>query len=268
MGALRDLLAEVESPHGGEAILPLPILAEAITLHERLLGSRGDIRVGWLLGTTGVGKTVSLRHIAKTQSAHAALVSVTPLWRDTRTVIVRGLAGAVGVAPGAADSTAMIWDALVARLCARPTTLLVDEMHEGGVLLVKIIKALIEQTPARFLLTTWPSGFARLASGAEGLGETRQLVGRSLRPICHHWTRGLRLDDTDAFLAHAAPGLAGDERRALAREWAPDLARWGLRLLTQAVDAAAAAVAEDAAPDAGALRGAFDAVRADVLPGR
>jgi hypothetical protein len=264
---LAALIAEIEDAAGGEQVFNLPILAEAIQLFERLQGARGDIRVGWLIGTTGVGKSVALRYLSKQNDRTSAYLIVPELWRDNKTALCNGLASAVGVASG--KSANETFEAVVARLNVTPQTLLVDEFHEGGVLLVKLVKTLIERTPTRFLLTTWPSGFSRLVSGFEGLGETRQLVGRSLRPICRDWQHGTRAADIAAYLSSVAWGdspLAKEDIKDLARDFAPAMRRWGFRHLTQAVEQAQTrADARDEPLTADALRAAFGALGEDVL---
>jgi hypothetical protein len=258
---LSALLARITDPAGGEAVWPLPILAEATRLFERLQGASGDVRIGWLIGPTGVGKSVSLRHLHRVHAPATAYVLVPPAWRDSRAALLGGLAEALGVtpAPGAAQTHAR----LVARLTHDPVTLLVDEMHEGGVPLVSILRAIIDLTRARILCATHPAGYRRLVDGPIGLGETRQLAGRSLRPIAQDWRAGMRAADVRAWLAHALPHLNAEALDCLSRELHPHARQWGMRHLAQALPAARAISGdEEVTPDA--LRRAVAAMREDI----
>jgi hypothetical protein len=260
---LGELIAEIEDASGGETVYPLPILRAATQLYDRLQAAKGDVRVGWLLGTTGVGKSVSLRYLHKTHPAETAYIVVPELWRDNRTALTSGIAEALGLEP--AHTAAGTLNKIFARLLEQPMTLFVDEMHEGGILLVKLIKSLIEKTKTRFILTTWPSGYRRLCTGPEGFGETRQLVGRSLRPIVQEWVGGPRIEDVRVFLQHAAPELDKTGINEAAKDALPAVRKWGFRLCWQAVEAARSSATDDAPMTAETLRETVNAMSGDVL---
>jgi hypothetical protein len=262
---LRRMLDDAEGSGGNEQFYPLPILAEAVMLYNKLQGSRGGITVGWLNGTTGSGKSWALRFLRRKYPRDTFYMFVPPTMRDSRGAIVHGLAEAIGVGRGAStDATLRL---VVARLLIRPCTLLIDEVHAGGIEIVKVIKSLVDLAPqCRFILTTWPQGFDDLRRATNRV-ETSQLVGRSLRPFIHHWQKGPRREDIEAFLLHAAPEITdAGERRLLAGEFLNATSQWGFRLLRQVVDTARAeAEAADAPLTAEGLRTAFYPLSADVV---
>jgi hypothetical protein len=260
--ALRDLIAEIEGATGGEQVYPLPILAESILLYDRLQGSGGDIRIGWLVAPTGTGKSVCLRHLAKSNK-NTAYLFIPELWRNNKQAILRGLARTIDIEPG--DDMNETVERITARLTIVPTTLLLDEVHEGGLKLVKLIKTLIEWTPTRFILSTWPLGYSKLADSLMNLTEVNQLTGRSLLSIAQQWKKGNRAEDVDAWLAGACPEFDAETRATLARDLCPRLGRWGLRHLTQAVGAAHAKTSDEGALTPDALCEIFTTISADVL---
>ncbi|AHF94588.1 hypothetical protein OPIT5_29415 [Opitutaceae bacterium TAV5] len=260
--ALRDLVAEIDGAAGGEKVYPLPILAESIRLYDCLQGSGGDIRIGWLVAPTGTGKSVSLRHLVKTND-NTAYLFIPELWRNNKPAILRGLARAIGIEPD--DDLDETIERIVARLNLTPMTILLDEVHEGGLKLVKLIKTLIEWTPTRFILTTWPLGYSKLADSLMNLTEVNQLSGRSLLPIAQQWKRGNRPEDIAAWLSGACPEFDAETRDTLARDLCPRLSRWGLRHLTQAVDAARADAGDEDSLTPDALLKSFSHLSADVL---
>jgi hypothetical protein len=262
---LRRLLDDAEGSGGSEAFYPLPILAEAVSLYNRLQGAPRGITVGWLNGTTGSGKSVALRFLRRKYPRETLYMLVTRTMCENRGAIVRGLAAAVGVEEeSGTDATFRL---ITARLLARPATLLLDEMHVGGIEMVSIIKSITELAPlCRFLLTTWPDGFSKLCASTRRF-ETRQLVGRSLRPFNHTWQKGPTLDDIEVFLKHAVPEMEdAGTRRLLANEFHGATALWGFRLLQQVVDSARAeADARDTAITAELLRSNFAPLSTDVV---
>ena len=233
---LSRLMEEVDGAFIGERIYPLPMLAEAKRIYNRLQGARGDIRVAWLVGSTGSGKTVALRYLQKTYPKETVYVFVLSGWRDRRSAILRGLADALGCE--VQSSSDEMQRALIKRINAQPVTFLMDEFHEGGVALVSIVKELIECCPfVRFLLTTWKTGFHSLENGSRFF-VTAQLVGRSLRPFNSDWENGPRKEDVLQYLTFSVPELSEEERGQLAREFLSRTKKWGFRTLAQVVGAA------------------------------
>lgn len=236
---LTGFAAELDggSPAGGQDFFDdLPIAAYAKACYDVLQGTRTDRRCAWIIGNFGAGKTWSLRRLVQENPRHAVYVSANETWKDSRMQIARGLACALGCPEGA--SAAATFRNVMEHLKANPLTICVDEMHEGGVLLMKLIKSLINETGAKFLLGIYPTAWNRLANGStDATAEAQQLLGRSLKPIDQRWARGLTQKDVEKFLC-AATGLDG-ECRHLAERILPEVRRHGnLRILADSVELA------------------------------
>ncbi len=264
--ALRKLVAEIDGVAADEAIIEtMPMLQCAVSLYDRLQAATTDRRVAWLIGPTGTGKSVAMRHLRRANPRDTAYAIVTPLWKDNKRTITVGLAAALGVT--VKTSAAETWDALVEQLKGAPVTLLLDEVHEGGVLLLKLIKTLVNQVPTvRVLLSTWPTGYKRVAGGGtEAYDEARQLLGRSLRPIYQQWSAGVREADITAYLDSAAPEIDAEARPVLVSRIAAPVKEYGLRLLADAVDAARRlADSRDADLTADAVHAAIEQMAASI----
>jgi hypothetical protein len=75
-------------------------------------------------------------------------------------------------------------------------TMFIDEAHEGGTTLMKIVKTLIDETPARFVQLAYPTEYDRVKTATAGaLDEAKQLLGRTMKPVYDDYRNGLREED-------------------------------------------------------------------------
>ncbi|MDR2981882.1 MAG: ATP-binding protein [Puniceicoccales bacterium] len=262
---LRKLVAEIDGASEMEVVYEsLPILRCAEQLYERLQGANNDRRVAWLIGPTGIGKSMSMRYLKRHNPRDTAYTKVTPLWKDNKRSIARGLATAIGTTTEHGSSATL--DHVIEHLKGAPLTLLLDEVHEGGVLLFKIIKTLVDETPVRVMLSTWPTSYRRLVNGSsEALSEAQQLLGRSLRPIYMQWAQGVREEDIIAFLKVATPEINDEQRPLLAKHVALPVKKLGLRLLADVIEAARAlADAKDANLTHETIKTVFEEMAAEI----
>ena len=236
----KKLTAFVVELDGGSAIetyfddLPIAVYTQAA--FHILQGTHTDRRCAWIIGTTGTGKSEALRRIVRDNPRKAVYVSANETWKDSRMQIARGLALALGCAEG--TSAADTFRNVIEHLKANPVTICVDEMHEGGVLLMKLVKSIVNETRAKVMVGIYPTAWNRLVNGTtDATAEAQQLLGRSLKPIDTRWARGLTLKDVEKYLDCAAD-LNG-QCRTLAERIKPDVLRGGnLRLLADAVELA------------------------------
>lgn len=243
----KKLSAFVQEIDGNAAIAEyfedLPIAQYANATFHKLQGASSDRRCVWIIGNTGTGKTCSLRYIATNHPRKAVYVSANETWKESRMQIAGGLARAVGCAEG--RSAAQTIRNVVENQMHNPLTICVDEMHEGGVLLMKLVKSIINETPARFILGIYPTAWTRLVNGTtDATAEAQQLLGRSVKPIVETWARGLTLRDIEQYLKCSTD--LGDKCRLLADSISADIRMGGnLRLLADAVELAKANADED-----------------------
>jgi hypothetical protein len=125
-----------------------------------------------------------------------------------------------------------------------PKTVFIDEAHEGGIELMKIVRYLVDETRTRFVYLGYPTEYQKVVSATTGsLTEARQFIGRALKPIFDDYMTGTKPGDVAVVLKHA--GLKG-EVKLLAEDITPRLLlSEGLRTLDDAIDLARLEAEED-----------------------
>ncbi len=216
----------------------LPIMQYGSATYQLLQGQSNDRRCGFLIGPTGVGKSYVLRSLHSANLAHSAYLCAHKGWCESIMRISLGMARAVG-APEKTGGAAT-FDAVVEHLKSNPITLLIEDAHEGGVLMLKLIKTIIDATRSRVMVGTYPTAWNRLInSGTDAIAEARQLIGRSIKPINTTWINGVNADDVVAFVTAALGKMP--EVRSLADRLLPNLRKYGnLRLLADGIELAQA----------------------------
>lgn len=233
---LTAMVAEIDGGSRVEEFLPeMPVARKLSAYYHRLQGQTTDRRCVVMLGVTGVGKTTSARAICAENPRTTAFVRANETWKDSKMQFAAGLARAIGleVRSGSAAGT---FQAVLENLKAHPITIFIDESHEGGVLLFKLVKTLIDETQARFVLLSYPTKWRRLINASDDAhAEAQQLFGRTLKPVLDDYAAGTEVGDLEVFLREAA-GLNG-EARAAAVQILPDVRKHGnLRLVADALD--------------------------------
>jgi hypothetical protein len=236
----KKLTAFVAEIDGGSAVdnffAELPIAKYGASIFEALQGTRTDRRCGILLANYGCGKTWVLRKLAADDVTAAAFVSANPTWKESPMQIASSLARVLGVP--ICTSAAATFRGVIENLKGNPITVMIDEAHEGGVILFKLVKTLINETQAKFILGSYPTAWTRLVNGStDAHAEAQQLIGRTMKPINLNWCKGLNLLDVEKYL-QCSTELT--DCRALAERILPDVRRGGnFRLLADAVELAA-----------------------------
>ena len=117
--------------------------------------------------------------------------------------------------------------------------LILDEAHNGGIALFKVLKDLIDETPMRFVYLGFPTEFdIVVGSNKSAIGESRQTLRRCMQPIHDDYRDGIGADDIEIYLAGC--GLKSNaELRKVAVEIQPFITtRYNLTTLATAVRAA------------------------------
>lgn len=235
---LSRFVAEIEGASTIDGFAAtMPIARFGAAAYEQLQGQASDRRVAWLIGPTGVGKSWTMRHLAAQNPHDTAFLHINQGAKNSMMLLSRQLANACGAT--VETSAGMTFENVVDKCSEMPLTLLIDDVHEGGSTLLKLLKHLIDDSRVRFVLGTYPTAWAKLMNGStDALIEAQQLLGRSLKPVCADWIEGLRRDDVEAYLEIA--GCGADSRLA-AERLAPILRLNGnLRTLSDAVELARA----------------------------
>lgn len=216
----------------------LPIYRYGETVFDLLAGARNDRRCAWLIAPTGCGKSWTMTRLAGQNIEETAYLHAVPGWKDSLAKIATALARAVG-APEMSGGAAT-FDAVLQQLKGAPLTIFIDDVHEGGVMMLKLIKAIIDETRSRFILGSYPTGYHSLVNAStSAMSEAQQLYGRSIKPINLSWLDGVRAEDVAAYI-EGATGQRGEAVRAMAERIVHALRRGGnLRVLADAVEMAA-----------------------------
>ena len=200
-----------------EVFTSLPIVQHAEYLYQMLQSRTNDRRCAMLIGTHGTGKTIALRHVARDKRAAPVFLNCNETWKDSRMRIAKALAQ--GVNASLSSSAAETFQNALEVLKGSPLTILIDEAHEGGVLLMKLVKTIINETGARVMLSIYPTAWTRLLNGAnDAYAEAQQLLRRTLRPVKTDWNCGINQKDLAAWAkAVELPGLRTQAEPLLGR---------------------------------------------------
>jgi hypothetical protein len=230
---LQRMVSEIDGAGVIEDFYDLPISREIRATYNLLQGQTNDRRCAVVLGPTGIGKSFAAKKLVAENPTANAFFETSP--NSTPYHLVRGVARAVG-APEVGGIGAQT-DALFEYLKGREMTVFVDEGHEAGVTLFKLVKSAINQTPTRWMLFCYPTKWRRLVTASDdAYSEAQQLLGRTLKPVIDGWADGCHREDVAVYLRAAVPELAEDAD-ALAGTLTDTIrANGNLRLLADAID--------------------------------
>lgn len=235
---LRKFVAELDGQVAlRDFVDALPIARYGAHLYDALQDQQNDRRVGWLIGPTGVGKSWTMAKIKEANPDSTVYLHVNRGAKDSMMVLATMLARTVGAT--SAHSAAATYQNVVEALIAHPMTVIIDDVHDGGLLILKLLKHLVDDSRVKLILGTYPTGWNALVNGStDAHAEAQQLLGRSLKPVNTSWIKGLRPDDVASLLAATTNGTK-DEVRVVAARLAPWLQRHGnLRALADSVELA------------------------------
>ncbi|MCX6908128.1 MAG: hypothetical protein NTY01_08805 [Verrucomicrobia bacterium] len=261
LAKLRQFVAELDGGTSVQTVYQdLPVLSKLWTLYEMLQGQTTDRRCLVFVGVTGCGKTVGMRAICNDPDTAGDTAFVKCLPRMERSPLALALAVCTAIGCESSGSFTECVANIGGSLRAAPKTVMFDDGHYGGTLLMALIKCWIDETPSRFIYATYPTDFFALQTATlRGAAESQQLLGRCLKPKFDEYKDGIGLRDAAKFLRRAA-GLDKDAE-STARA-VLDLCRrnGNLRLLADAVENVA--ISADDAGDEITGRDIIEEVRA------
>ncbi len=240
-GDMRALQVELSGGTPVEHYLKDLPFAEAMDIKlARLEGQTNDRRILVCLASTGTGKSTWARWAVEEDRASRTYVRCRPTWREKKIHLCAAIARALGEGPattGQADAE----EKVISLLKAMPRTVIVDEAHEGGVALMKLVRTFVDETAARFVYLAYPTEFDRVRTATSGsLVEAQQFIGRCLKPIFDDYASGTTLKDLVHYLKAEAD--LGTEAKAVAETILPTIRRgFNLRIVADAIEEARAA---------------------------
>jgi len=218
----------------------LPFAREMAAQVMALERQTNDRRVAIILAPTGTGKSFTARWQVSQRRSVRAIVRIRPSWRNKAGHINAGIIRALGEEPQS-TTPAFLEDAAIRLLRQQPRTLFLDQAHEGGVALMHLIRAYVDETPSRFVYLAYNTAYRAVMSGTrDAMIEAHAFLGRCRKPIFDLYTAGTRQPDAAFYLRQTA-GLSETAADSLAVEILPALNRLhNLRLLDDAIERAEA----------------------------
>jgi hypothetical protein len=210
-----------------------------------------DRRIFCVLGGIGVGKTVStvlaLREGLREgyRGPKRRMLIISEALRENKIGLLSTIAAVLNCPPEIGGAAALM-NFIKGALSAEDYTLFFDEAHQGGVMLMRLLKDLVNHTKGRFVYVALRTEYARVVGATRGnIVEAKQFMRRCMAPVFDSHSEGtlatLRRRGQDAdgdvvvFLRRA--GLKQEEARRLAVEKLSVLRAYGnLSSLHDAID--------------------------------
>lgn len=206
---------------------------------QRLERQTNDRRILVCLAPNGTGKSAFTRWAVGQSRATRTVVRCRPTWRNKSLHLCLGILRALGVDSNTTNP-AVAEDEVIKAL-KTPRTLFIDQAHEGGVAVMHLLRALVDETPSRFVYLAYNTAFARVQSStADAMIEARAFLGRCIKPIFDLYNEGTQPKDVKLFLCEVAGLPAGSAESVAARVIGILNAHTNLRLLDDAIAAAMA----------------------------
>ena len=205
IGKLTELLAYLE---GG--IVPDEFFCDDLPFNKRFqqgikdleAQGRTDRRIFCVLGAVGVGKTMSCKKAfslalktddeAETNEdlPRRVLLIIPEALRENKVGLLQTIATALNCLPQESGAAAL-FDAIKSALSQAKVTLIFDEAHQGGVMLMRILKDLVNHTPASFVYVALQTEYMRVISASKGnIIEAKQFIRRCMQPVFMAYAHG------------------------------------------------------------------------------
>lgn len=228
----------------------LPFAQEVTARVGALERTTNDRRILVVLAPNGCGKTSVARYMVHQSRSQRCYCRLRPAWRNKAIHINNGLAHALGAADNS-NNAAEAEQRVIGLLSGQPRTVFLDQAHEGGPALMHLLRVLVDETGSRFVYLGYNTAFRRVQSAnTDALIEAQAFLGRCQKPIFNLYADGTQARDAIVYLQRAA-GVSEGVAKGIASRITPVLgAHTNLRLLDDAIVAAAgASESDEAEPD-------------------
>ncbi len=262
LGRVRAAVAILD---GGSKLITIykdfPFYRDGMQHIETLERSTNDRRIAVLLAPTGTGKTALARNAEDQSRTTRSYVMASPAWREGAK-LCRGEGNAPAIAAGIYQALTrenvqkagfiVALQKLTDFLNANPRTILIDQAERGGTSLMTLLIHLVDETPARFVYLAYPTHYYRIVNATTGaLAETKQFLGRCIKPVFDAYANGTKFEDVRCMLRHA--NITGIPKKDVEEALDKILASGGMRTLGDAIAKASASADEAGAEVDGAL---------------
>lgn len=230
----------------------LPFAQEFLRRLARLELQTTDRRILMVLAPNGTGKSVTARFAVAQKQSRRIYLRLRSTWRNKALHICNGLALALGqpTAGNAAEAESRV----IAALKNSPRTVFLDQAHEGGVVLMHLLRSFVDETPSRFVYLAYDTAYRAVKTASnDALIEAQAFLGRCLKPIFNAYAGGTKTGDVKLLLERLA-GMKTRAAESLAAVLTPTLREtYNLRLLADAIGRARAE-ADDQDPGSDEIR--------------
>lgn len=238
--ALQDMVLYIEAAQSfsKDEFILTPFAVRMNAHFERLLGSTKDRRCLICLAPEGVGKSWWASSVVVKDTTRRFYIRLSHTWREKSFHLAKGIAERLGAPIEKNPSKQM--ETLIAYIRSHPNlVLIIDEGHNGGVALLRLIKDLIDETDIRIVYLAFPTEFDQVRNSNLGsMAEARQIFRRCIRPIFDDYRDGIAAKDIQSVLVGSGFPLTA-EVRTVAATLAPKLSRnQNLSTLADAIDEA------------------------------
>lgn len=225
----------------------MPFARELTALLGALERSTSDRRILVALAPNGCGKTTVAKWAVAQSPSSRAYCRIRPAWRNKELHICNGILRALGSDEAHANASEAE-QALINMLSGQGRTIFVDQAHEGGPALMHLLRALVDETPARWVYLGYDTAFRRVQmANTDAMIEAQAFLGRCLKPIFNVYRTGTQVRDVTVYLQRSG-GLTQTTAQSVAQRITPVLAQTtNLRLLDDAIAAARAGHEQDEA---------------------
>jgi hypothetical protein len=229
----------------------LPFFHEVASRVHLLERSANDRRVLPILAPNGTGKTTVANFLVHQSRTTRAYIRIRPTWREKAIHICNGIASALG-AKSDQKNPADAERACIEIMLNNPRTLFIDQAHEGGAMLLHLLRSFVDETlsqpRARFVYLGYDTAWRRVfTSSADAMLESQAFLGRCLKPTFDLYKLGTRQEDVALYLQRSAD-LPADVAKGLATRITPTISQYcNLRLLEDSIESARAASEGDEA---------------------
>lgn len=214
----------------------LPYVVQMKANFERLLASPLDIRGLISLAPQGVGKSWLATHLVESEkTAPYFYLRLLHSYREKSFQLACAITEKIGGSRTRNPGDQM-GELVKHAKSLGEIVLILDEAHNGGIVLFKLLKDLIDETPMRFVYLGFPTEFDVIVGrSSSAIGESRQTLRRCLQPIHDDYRDGIMASDVEMYLAgHGFKRNA--ELKAVAAEIQPLVtARYNLTTLATAI---------------------------------
>jgi len=239
LGKLKSFAEQIDGARGFDAeqfSKTLPYVVQMNAQFERLLASPLDIRGLISLAPQGVGKSWWATGVLEAEkSSPYFYLRLLHSWREKSFQLACAISEKLGGSRTRNPGDQM-GELIKHAKALGEIVLILDEAHNGGIVLFKLLKDLIDETSIRFVYLGFPTEFDVIVGrSSSAIGESRQTLRRCLQPIHDDYRDGIMAGDVEEYLA-----CEGFKRNAELRQVAAEIqplitARYNLTTLASAV---------------------------------